>query len=117
MIHLAQDRGWSFTDEAKHDVPLLVAAPSGREKLAPAGVEFTERMAGYISAAVTLPHETAARRGKEAGLADELHRDGARRRRRPLHRTTRSIAAASSARSTARDCRRTRSKSSMASST
>jgi cholesterol oxidase len=67
MIHLAQDRAWSFSDEIKHDVPLLVAAPGGRDKLVPAGVEFTERMAGYISPAVTLPHETAARRGEEAG--------------------------------------------------
>jgi len=67
MIHLAQDRAWSFSDEIRHDVPLLVAAPSGRENLVPAGVEFTERMAGYISPSVTLPHETAARRGKEAG--------------------------------------------------
>ncbi len=67
MIHLAHDRGWAFTDEAKHDAPLLVASSAGREKLNPAGVEFTERMSGYISPAVTLPHETAARRGKDAG--------------------------------------------------
>jgi cholesterol oxidase len=67
MIHLARDRAWSFSDEAKLDAPLLIASPGGREKLQPAGVEFTERMAGYISTAVTLPHETAARRGKEAG--------------------------------------------------
>jgi len=67
MIHLARDREWTFSDEAKHDLPLLIAAPGGREKLAPAGVEFTERMAGYISSDVTLPHETAARRGKESG--------------------------------------------------
>ena len=69
MIHLAHDRGWSFDDDAKLDAPLLVASPSGREKLAPAGVEFTERMAGYVSPAVSLPHATAARRGEEAGTA------------------------------------------------
>jgi cholesterol oxidase len=67
MIHLARDRGWTFTDAAKRDAPLLVASPAGRETLNPAGVEFTERMAGYVSEAVTLPHETAARRGKEGG--------------------------------------------------
>jgi cholesterol oxidase len=69
MIHLARDRGWAFTDAPKLDAPLLIAAPEGRGKLEPAGVEFTERMAGYISPAVTLPHETAARRGEEAGTA------------------------------------------------
>jgi cholesterol oxidase len=66
MIHLARDRGWAFSDAAKVDAPLLVAARGGRGKLEPAGVEFTERMAGYISPAVTMPHETAARSGKEA---------------------------------------------------
>ena len=47
--------------------PAAVAAPEGRGKLEPAGAEFTERMAGYLSGAVNVPHETAARRGKEAG--------------------------------------------------
>ena len=69
MIHLAKDRGWHFSETQKFDAPLLVAAPGGRETLKPAGVEFTERMAGYISPAITLPHETAARRGKEEGHA------------------------------------------------
>src|SRR5262249_12094144 len=67
MIHLAKDRGWEFSVEPMQHAPLLVAAPEGREKLHPAGVEFTERMAGYLSPAVNVPHETAARRGKEAG--------------------------------------------------
>ncbi|MCZ7594881.1 MAG: alpha/beta fold hydrolase [Hyphomicrobium sp.] len=69
MIHLAKDRGWQFSDAQRFDAPLLVAAPQGRETLRPAGVEFTERMAGYISPAVTLPYETAGRRGKEEGHA------------------------------------------------
>ena len=69
MIHLAKDRGWHFSETQKFDAPLLVAAPGGRETLKPAGVEFTERMAGYISPAITLPHETAGRRGKEEGHA------------------------------------------------
>ncbi len=67
MIHLARDRGWTFSDAPKTDAPMLIAAPEGRETLKPAGVEFTERMAGYISPDVALPHETAARRGLEAG--------------------------------------------------
>lgn len=67
MIHLARDRGWQFSEAQRHDAPLLVAAPEGRETTRPPGVEFTERMAGFISQAVTLPHETAARRGKEEG--------------------------------------------------
>lgn len=69
MIHLAKDRGWEFSEEQRFDAPLLIAAPEGRESIRPAGVEFTERMAGYISPAVTLPHETAARRGKDEGYA------------------------------------------------
>lgn len=69
MIHLARDRGWEFSETQRHDAPLLVAAPEGRGTTKPAGVEFTERMAGYVSTAVTLPHETAARRGKEADTA------------------------------------------------
>ncbi len=67
MIHLARDRGWTFSDAPKTDAPMLIAAPEGRETLKPAGVEFTERMAGYISSEVALPHETAARRGLDAG--------------------------------------------------
>jgi cholesterol oxidase len=67
MIHLARDYGLSFSDAPKSDTPLLVAGPEGREKLRPAGVEFTERMSGFISPELTLPHETAARRGREAG--------------------------------------------------
>ncbi len=69
MIHLAKDRGWSFSETQKFDAPMLIAAPGGRETLRPAGVEFTERMAGFISPTVTLPYETAARRGKEEGHA------------------------------------------------
>ena len=49
MIHLAKDRGWQFSETQKFDAPMLVAAPGGRETLEPAGVEFTERMAGFIS--------------------------------------------------------------------
>jgi len=69
MIHLARDLGWAFSDAPTMDAPLLVAAPEGREKLKPAGVEFTERMTGYISSAITMPHETAARRGQETDTA------------------------------------------------
>ena len=67
MIHLARDYGWTFSDAPNTHAPLLVAAPEGRGSLDPAGVEFTERMAGFISPDVTLPHETAARRGRDAG--------------------------------------------------
>ena len=67
MIHLARDYGLTFSDAPKTDAPPLYAGPEGREKLAPAGVEFTERMAGYVSPEVALPHETAARRGRDAG--------------------------------------------------
>lgn len=69
MIHLAADRGWQFSEEQRFDAPMLIAAPHGRETIRPAGVEFTERMAGFISPSITLPYETAARRGKEEGHA------------------------------------------------
>jgi cholesterol oxidase len=69
MIHLAKDRGWKFDDAQRFDAPMLIAAPEGRETIRAAGVEFTERMAGFISPSVTLPFETAARRGKEEGYA------------------------------------------------
>jgi cholesterol oxidase len=69
MIHLAADRGWKFSEEQRFDAPMLIAAPQGRETIRPAGVEFTERMAGFIAPSVTLPYETAARRGKEEGHA------------------------------------------------
>lgn len=69
MIHLAKDRGWEFSETQKFDAPLLVAAPVGRDTIRPAGVEFTERMAGYISPSITLPYETAARRGRDEGHA------------------------------------------------
>src|SRR6185369_12372708 len=59
MMHLAKDRGLEFSVEPMQHAPLLVAAPEGREKLHPAGVEFTERMAGYLSPAINVPHETA----------------------------------------------------------
>lgn len=66
MIHLARDRDWTFSDKPKLDAPLLVAAPGGRDTTKPAGVEFTERMSGFVSNAVDMPYETAAARGKEA---------------------------------------------------
>jgi cholesterol oxidase len=69
MIHLAADRSWQFSEEQRFDAPMLIAAPHGRETIRPAGVEFTERMAGFISPSITLPYETAARRGKEEGHA------------------------------------------------
>jgi cholesterol oxidase len=69
MILLARDLNWTFSADANVAAPLLIAAPEGRDRLDPAGVSFTERMAGYISPAVTMPHETAARRGKDLGTS------------------------------------------------
>jgi cholesterol oxidase len=69
MIHLAKDRGWEFSEAQKFDAPLLVAAPQGRDTVRAAGVEFTERMAGFISPTTNVPYETAGRRGKDDGHA------------------------------------------------
>ncbi|MGH0256294.1 alpha/beta fold hydrolase [Sinorhizobium meliloti] len=65
MIKLAQDRGWSFDDKPKPDAPLRQAAPEPEGTGGPpAGVEFTERMAGYWSSTVTDDFEAAERDGK-----------------------------------------------------
>lgn len=45
-IHLARDRGWSFDAETRADAPVRRAAPSTTPR--PAGVRFTERMAGFF---------------------------------------------------------------------
>ena len=45
-IHLAKDRGWSFDVAPKADAPVRRAAPSTTPR--PAGVRFTERMAGFF---------------------------------------------------------------------
>jgi cholesterol oxidase len=69
MIHLARDYGLAFSDAPNTHAPPLLAAPEGRGRHDPAGVEFTERMSGFISPDVGLPHETAARRGKGAATS------------------------------------------------
>ncbi len=67
MIHLARDYGYRFDDIPRKDTVLLVAGPDHAGIVRPAGVEFTERMSGFVSSNSALPYETAARRGEEAG--------------------------------------------------
>ena len=45
-IHLARDRGWRFEVQPKADASMRPAAPSTTPR--PAGVRFTERMAGFL---------------------------------------------------------------------
>ena len=58
MIHLAEDYGLRFDDAPKADAPRRFA---GREKDGgvPLGVEFTERMAGFISIGATGAYDAA----------------------------------------------------------
>ena len=57
---LAADRGWQI-DYA------LPSTPAGRQKEWGAGLEFTERMSGYLSTAVFDDHECAAQQGQRDG--------------------------------------------------
>ena len=67
MIHLAGDRGWSFDTAPRKNAepatsgsfaPVQVAAQKS------AGIEFTERMSGFIAPEPALPYETAFAKGK-----------------------------------------------------
>jgi cholesterol oxidase len=64
MIHLARERNWQFDDAPKAGATPLFAAPDGQQNQ-PAGVEFTERMAGFISRG-SADYETGARDGRAA---------------------------------------------------
>lgn len=63
MLHLARDYGREFGDQPKPDAPKLYAGAE-LDGGQPAGVEFTERMAGYISSSAVSDYESAARGGK-----------------------------------------------------
>ncbi len=67
MIHLARDYGYRFDDVPRQDTVLIVAGPEHAGTVTAAGIEFTERMSGFVSANPALPHETAAKRGEEDG--------------------------------------------------
>jgi cholesterol oxidase len=63
MIHLASERGWRFDDAPKANAAKLFARPETESQ--PAGVEFTERMAGFISPG-SADYESGAREGRAA---------------------------------------------------
>ncbi len=67
MMHLARDRGWSFDDRQIHDAPDRVAAFMSPEALLPVGLEFTERMAGFVSKEPGADYQTAHDDGKTLG--------------------------------------------------
>lgn len=64
MIHMAKDYGWQFDDEPKSDAMTMIAGAVPEDEALPTGVEFTERMAGYISTAATDDYETALQAGR-----------------------------------------------------
>ena len=67
MIYLARDRGWKFDDKPKFGAPLITAGAPVRKAADPAGVEFTERMAGFIAAPEAGDYSAAEKAGKAAG--------------------------------------------------
>ena len=62
-IHLARDRGWSFDVQPNAGAPVRRAAPSTAPR--PAGVRFTERMAGFFGEGAD--YWAGAEAGREAG--------------------------------------------------
>ena len=66
MIYLAKDRGWSFDDAPNQNAPRIVAGANDTQDAPPAGIQFTERMAGFISSRVLDSYEAAG----EAGNSD-----------------------------------------------
>ncbi len=69
MIHLAQDRSRQFTAAPLKTAPIRIAGGAGDEVAAPLGVEFTERMAGFIAPSSSEDFAEAAARGEAAGNA------------------------------------------------
>lgn len=64
MIHLAKDRGLVFDDVHNQNAERTVASPDAVLSTRPAGIQFTERMAGYISKRVLDSYEAAGEAGK-----------------------------------------------------
>ena len=64
MIHLARARGWTFDDAVNQKLPEIAAVETAGRVVRPAGVMFTERMAGFVSASVLDDFEAAARAGE-----------------------------------------------------
>ena len=67
MMHIAKDRGWQFDDAPRPDAPRNIAAFMARDALKPVGVEFTERMAGFISKDPNAEYSRAHSDGKGLG--------------------------------------------------
>lgn len=64
MIHLAKDRGLTFNDHQNPNAPLIVASSIDEKAARPAGIQFTERMSGFISRRVLDNYEAAGEAGK-----------------------------------------------------
>lgn len=67
-IHIARDRGWSFDVKPKAEAPVRRAAPSTTPR--PAGVRFTERMAGFLGEGED--YWEGAETGRKAGSSFEF---------------------------------------------
>ena len=67
MIHLARDYSLDFDDKPKVDAPTRLSGILQPRVVMPAGVEFTERMAGFISGQEAKDFDAAALHGKREG--------------------------------------------------
>ena len=69
MIHLANDYGLTFDTAPKADAPRVIASPVETGVTKPAGIEFTERMSGFIAAEPDMAYEAAFAKGRSEGHA------------------------------------------------
>ncbi len=67
MIHLARDYGWSFDDAPKPEATALIAGAAVDEDAPSVGIEFTERMSGYVSTELADDYESAMQSGMRDG--------------------------------------------------
>ena len=69
MIHLARDRGRQLDDEPMAQAPIRIAGAAADAASEPIGIEFTERMAGFVAMAADNDYAAAARRGADDGTS------------------------------------------------
>ena len=76
MIHLARDYSLDFDDKPKVDAPTRLSGILQPRVVMPAGVEFTERMAGFISGQEAKDFDAAALHGKREEKQSQFYGNG-----------------------------------------
>ena len=67
MIHLARERGLHFDDKPMARAPIRIAGTAADAVAEPIGIEFTERMAGFVSMGAQKDYAQAADDGSRDG--------------------------------------------------